>query len=235
MGWLPPSLESRIANTLTWARRLLRSCHITAVSMEVVKFDMHLMQHPQIEGVQYQQGELAGYEVREYLLEKWGRTCAYCGATDVPLEVEHIVCRARGGTHRISNLALACKPCNEAKETHLIEEFLSDRPDVLTKIFAQAKAPLTDAAAATRPDGPYTNGCSCSDCPLKRERAGVPSGTAPQEGFPKRTGWMPSAWERAPLATLDIRGVCPLLITAKGYGSRQKCNVNKIGFPCSKP
>ena len=132
-GWLPPSLESRIANTLTWARRLLRSCPLEAVSMEVVKFDMHLMQHPEIEGVEYQQGELAGYEVREYLLEKWGRTCAYCGATDVPLEVEHILCRARGGTHRISNLTLACKPCNDVKGTQLIEEFLSDRPGVLKK------------------------------------------------------------------------------------------------------
>jgi len=26
-----------------------------------------------------------------------------------------------------------------------------------------------------------------------------------------------------------------LFITANGYGSRQKCNVNKIGFPCSRP
>jgi len=23
-----------------------------------------------------------GYEIREYLLEKWGRTCAYCNAED---------------------------------------------------------------------------------------------------------------------------------------------------------
>ena len=27
----------------------------------------------------------------------------------------------------------------------------------------------------------------------------------------------------------------PLLITATGHGSRQKCNVNDLGFPCSKP
>ena len=36
-----------------------------------------------LEGVEYQQGTLAGYEVREYLLAKWGRTCAYCGAPSV--------------------------------------------------------------------------------------------------------------------------------------------------------
>ena len=34
---------------------------------------------------------------------------------------------------------------------------------------------------------------------------------------------------------LKMAGVIPLLITATGHGSRQKCNVNEIGFPCSKP
>jgi RRXRR protein len=32
-----------------------------------------LMENPEISGIAYQQGELAGYEVREYLLEKWGQ------------------------------------------------------------------------------------------------------------------------------------------------------------------
>ncbi|MBK1648679.1 RRXRR domain-containing protein [Rhabdochromatium marinum] len=32
----------------------------------------------EISGVEYQQGELAGYEVREYLLEKWQRACRTC-------------------------------------------------------------------------------------------------------------------------------------------------------------
>jgi len=48
--------------------------------MELVRFDTQLMQNAEISGVEYQQGELAGYKVREYLLEKWGRKCAYCHA-----------------------------------------------------------------------------------------------------------------------------------------------------------
>jgi hypothetical protein len=39
------------------------------VSPELVKFDTQLMQNSNISGVQYQQGTLAGYELREYLLE----------------------------------------------------------------------------------------------------------------------------------------------------------------------
>ena len=110
------------------------------------------MDHPEISGVEYQQGTLAGYELREYLLEKWGRKCAYCGKQDIPLQVEHIHPRANGGTNRASNLCLACEKCNLAKGTRDIKDFLSDKPNVLKKILAQAKAPLKDVAAvnATR-------------------------------------------------------------------------------------
>jgi hypothetical protein len=86
-AWLPPSLESRVSNVTTWVGRLRRLCPIAVLSMELAKFDTQVMQNPDIGGVQYQQGELAGYEVRAYLLQKWERTCAYCGATGVPLQV----------------------------------------------------------------------------------------------------------------------------------------------------
>ena len=108
-GWLPPSLESRVHNILTWISRLRRLCPLAAISLELVRFDTQLLEHPDITGVEYQQGTLVGYEVREFLLEKWGRRCAYCHRSDVPLQVEHIVPRARGGSHRVSNLTLACE------------------------------------------------------------------------------------------------------------------------------
>jgi 5-methylcytosine-specific restriction endonuclease McrA len=151
-GWLPPSLQHRLDTTLNWVARLRRLAPITALSQELVRFDTQAMQNPEISGVEYQQGELAGYEVREYLLEKWRRRCAYCGATHVPLEIEHIVPRARGGSDRVSNLTLACRPCNQRKGNRSIEDFLQRQPALLHQIQAQAQAPLQDAAAvnATR-------------------------------------------------------------------------------------
>ncbi|GCE23501.1 hypothetical protein KDK_73010 [Dictyobacter kobayashii] len=89
-GCISPSLESRIANVLTWVRRLSRYAPISAISMELVRFDLQQMENPEVSGVEYQQGTLAGYEVHEYLLEKWDRQCAYCGAKDLPLQIEHI-------------------------------------------------------------------------------------------------------------------------------------------------
>jgi hypothetical protein len=120
--------------------------------VETVRFDLQKMQNPEMTGVEYQQGELAGYEVRQYLLEKWGRRCAYCDKENVPLEVEHIVPKSRGGTDRVSNLTLSCRSCNLEKGNRSIEEFLSHRPDRLHRILAQARKPLKDAAAvnATR-------------------------------------------------------------------------------------
>ncbi len=58
-GWLPPSLSSRLANTLTWASRLMHLCPITAISQELVKFDLQAMDNPEISGTQYQQGTRA--------------------------------------------------------------------------------------------------------------------------------------------------------------------------------
>jgi hypothetical protein len=93
------------------------------------------------------QGTLAGYEVREYLLEKWGRQCAYGGAKNVPLEMEHITPWSKSRDDRVCDLTLACHPCNEKKGTQDIRDFLADQPDLLQKILAQAQAPLKDAAA----------------------------------------------------------------------------------------
>lgn len=88
-----------------------------------------------------------GYEVREYLLAKWDRKCAYCSAENVPLQVEHIRPKAKGGTNRISNLCLACEKCNTNKGIKPIEQFLKKKPDLLKRILDQAKRPLKDAAA----------------------------------------------------------------------------------------
>ena len=230
-GWLPPSLESRVGNIRTWTRRLLRLCPLTALSQELVRFDTQLMQNPEIEGVEYQQGDLAGYETREYLLEKWGRRCAYCDAESVPLEVEHILCRKRGGTNRVSNLTIACEPCNDKKETQLIQDFLTDQPERLRRILAQAKAPLVDAAAvnATRWEL-YRRLCALG-LPFETGTGGRTKWNRTRRGLPK-THWLDAACVGASTPeTLRITGVVPLLITATGRQARQMCRMNKYGFP----
>ena len=63
----------------------------TAIAQELVRFDAELIETPEISGVEYQQGTLAGDEVREYLFEKWGRTCVCCDAVNVPLNLDPLI------------------------------------------------------------------------------------------------------------------------------------------------
>jgi 5-methylcytosine-specific restriction endonuclease McrA len=229
--WLPPSLESRVANILTWTRRLMRSCPITAISQELVKFDTQLMQNPDIGGIAYQQGELAGYEVREYLLEKWGRRCAYCDATDVPFEIEHILCRKRGGTNRVSNLTIACQPCNTKKGTQLIQNFLADQPERLKRILAQSKAPLKGAAAVNATRWELYLHLQALGLPVEGGTGGRTKWNRTSMGLPK-THWLDAACVGASTPqTLHVAGVIPLLITATGRQARQMCLMDKHGFP----
>ena len=72
-GWLAPSLKSRVDNLQTWFTRFFKLCNLTQISMELVRFDTQLMQDAEISGIEYQQGEVQGYEVKEYLLEKYNR------------------------------------------------------------------------------------------------------------------------------------------------------------------
>ena len=163
-GWLCPSLQSRMANILTWVARLQKLCKLTNISMELVRFDTQLIENPEISGEEYQQGTLAGYEVREYLLYKWGRKCTYCERENIPLQIEHIAPRAKGGTNRVWNLCLACEKCNLAKGTKDIADFLTKKPDLLNKILAQAQAPLKDAAPSTSRVGNCFGVCKISVC-----------------------------------------------------------------------
>ena len=47
-GWLPPSLQSRIGNVLTFARRYLRWVPVSRIEVERVKFDLALLQNPEL-------------------------------------------------------------------------------------------------------------------------------------------------------------------------------------------
>src|SRR5204863_3802865 len=122
-GWIPPSLESRVHNVETWTQRLILWAPVGSLSYEAVRFDTQALQNPEIEGVAYQHGTLAGLEVKEYLLLKWGYQCVYCQKTGIPLEMEHIVPKSRGGSNRITNLTLACEACNQRKSNQTAQEF----------------------------------------------------------------------------------------------------------------
>ena len=139
-GWLPPSVSSKLAAMLKAVRFVASLLPVRQVNVEIASFDSQKMRDPAISRIAYQQGSLFGYQVREYVLEKWQRTCMYCGAKDRTLQIEHLVPKARGGSDRVDNLTLACESCNQRKGNRTAAEF------GFPHLQAQACLPLRDAA-----------------------------------------------------------------------------------------
>jgi 5-methylcytosine-specific restriction endonuclease McrA len=228
-GWLAPSLQHRVETTLTWVRKLIRFVPIGAIAQELVRFDLQQLENPEISGIEYQQGELTGYEVREYLLWHWDRKCAYCGVENVPLQVEHITPRAKGGTNRVSNLCLACELCNIKKGTKNIEEFLKKKPDVLKKVLAQAKRPLKDAAAVNSTRWELFNRLKGTGLEVTTGSGGLTKFNRVRLQLPKTHYFDAACVGDTP--ELFVLANQPLLIKAAGHGSRQMCRADKFGFP----
>jgi 5-methylcytosine-specific restriction enzyme A len=56
--------------------------------------------------------------VRTYILQRDRQQCRQCG-TSSPLEIDHIIPLAVGGTNDLSNLQVLCRPCNRQKKHRL--------------------------------------------------------------------------------------------------------------------
>ena len=228
-SWLAPSLQHRVETTLTWVNKLRRLAPISLIVQELVRFDLQQLENPEISGIEYQQGELQGYEVREYLLNKWNRKCTYCGTENVPLQVEHIHPKANGGSNRISNLCLACEKCNQKKGAQDVQQFLAKKPDILKHILAKAKRPLKDAAAVNSTRWALFSQLKETGLPVLTGSGGLTKFNRTRLQLPK-THWLDAACV-GQIESLSVVTSKPLLIKATGHGTRQMCRTDKFGFP----
>ncbi len=227
-GWLAPSLQHRVDTTMAWARRIQRWAPVRAISSELVRFDMQALQNPEINGVEYQQGTLFGYELREYLLEKWRRQCAYCDAKNLPLQIEHIRPKALGGSNRASNLALACACCNQKKAARSIEDFLAKNPKRLSAILAQAQKPLRDAAAVNATRWALANALQAS-LPVELASGGQTQFNRSVLGIPKTHALDAACVGR--VHAIENWNSPTLTLRTMGRGSYQRTRLDKYGFP----
>jgi hypothetical protein len=125
--------------------------------------------------------------------------------------------------------------CNIDKGNKDIKEFLKHKPKRLNKIQAQAKAPLKDAAAvnATR----YATGNVLKDfcLPITFSSGGRTKFNRVKLGYSK-DHWIDAAVVGESGSQVVIPpAITPLIITAKGRGSRQKCFWESIRFSENRP
>ena len=137
--------------------------------------------------------------------------------------------KSKGGSDRVSNLAIACHSCNQAKGNQKIEQFLSGKPSILKRILSQAKRPLADTAAVNATRWRLYDELKLTGFPVEVGSGGLTKYNRCRQNLPK-THWL-DASNVGHVETLYVEYYQPLLITAKGHGTRQICRTDKFGFP----
>jgi hypothetical protein len=240
-GWLPPSLQHRVDTTVSLINKLSRLAPISEIVVESVKFDMQLMDNPEIAGSEYQQGTLACYTVKEYLLEKHSRTCVYCGgeSKDPVLEVEHIHPKSKGGTNSIKNLTLSCKTCNQHKDADSLEQWSArlgnnkldtGRKAGIKRVASGKTGSLKNAAAVNATRNRLVKDLTLTGLPVQTSTGAQTKLTRQQQQIPKD-----HCLDAVCVGVIDkpvVDWQKPVLnIKAMGRGSYQRTRLDKYGFP----
>lgn len=232
--WLPPSLLSRLCNTLTWVRRLSKLLPINELHVETAVFDPQALRNPDIQGVQYQQGPLYQTNLRAAVFQRDGGRCVYCGkgGKRVKLELDHVVPKASGGSDRYDNLAVSCQACNQRKANQSLERFLQRRPRKLADVKGRLGQELGSATHLNvilprllqelRNDGWTVVEHSAATTAAGRRTCGIEKshhGDAAVTGCPTRLRYMPDE---------------PIRIAATGRGGYQRVMPDQHGTPRGK-
>ena len=119
-GWdrLPPSIRHKGNAHVRAVLFVGKFLPIMRIRLELGKFDIQKLQNPEIQGDEYQQGTLAGWEnLKAYAKYRDGYKCRVCGKSKKDgkkLEVHHIIRKADGGTDVPENVVTLCEECHKA-------------------------------------------------------------------------------------------------------------------------
>ena len=121
-GWLAPSIQHKLDSHIRLIEKLAKTLPITDIVVEVAAFDIQRIKNPDIQGVEYQQGEQFGsWNVREYVLHRDNHKCQNpkCPNKDPKpiLTSHHLRYRCDGGTDRPEDELTLCTICH-APENH---------------------------------------------------------------------------------------------------------------------
>lgn len=125
-GWFAPSIRQKINSHLKVTENVYKILPITKLIIETAAFDTQLLKAEAegrtISGTDYQNGEMTGWNTREYVLFRDNHTCQHCHgkSKDKVLEVHHLESRKIGG-NAPSNLITLCRTCHHDHHEGKIE------------------------------------------------------------------------------------------------------------------
>ena len=110
-------MQNRINHIFRWIDELCKLVPKPKLHIEVGKFDTAKMINPDIQGIDYQQGQTYSfYNERYFVFARDNYTCQSCGKSkDKVLQTHHIIYRSNGGSNRVDNLITVCTDCHNYK------------------------------------------------------------------------------------------------------------------------
>ncbi|MEQ8192805.1 MAG: RRXRR domain-containing protein, partial [Candidatus Eremiobacterota bacterium] len=133
--WLPPSIKARIQTHYQMVKNIASILPITMIILETGRFDTQAIINPDIEGTEYQNGQMKGFDsVKEFVKIRDNFACHYKELrTDIicndTLVVDHVIPKSKGGTDRPDNLITTCENHNISKSNFSYKEFTGkERP-----------------------------------------------------------------------------------------------------------
>ncbi len=113
-GWLAPSLQCKVDTHIRLIEKIKSVLPISQVIIEIAKFDAHKLQDVDISGVEYQQGQMQGYDnLRSFILCRDNYTCQICNKKEGVFDIHHIIQRKDGGSNRPNNLVCVHIGCHK--------------------------------------------------------------------------------------------------------------------------
>lgn len=145
------------------------------------------------------------------------------------MNVDHIHPRSRGGSSRVSNLTLACIPCNQAKGAQDVAVFLAGDPARLAGVLRQAKRPLKDAAAVNSTRWALWRELSSTGLPVATGSGGLTK-------FNRTSSGLPKSHTLDALSVGIVAGIVAYptqvnVAKSTGRGSYARTRSDKYGFP----
>lgn len=226
-GWLAPSVKSRADNVINLVKKLSRWIPLKRAVIESVSFDTSSMaEGERLYGTQYQQGSLYQSTLRKAVIAKYNGRCAYCGEKGE--EIEHIVCKQKGGTNSFSNLTFSCRRCNERKGILSLKEFAK----VMKRDYSHLEPKQTPKhAAIIQSARDYTIesmksiGLDVTTCEGWQTKFNREESNLPKEHYY-------DAYATSTVGEILAKDVC--IIKAQGRGKRLMTRVDRFGFPRQK-
>ena len=120
-GWLAPSIEYKVETHLKQIKRVTDILPITKIIVEVANFDIHALKNPDINGAEYQQGEMFDFRnLREYTFFRDNYTCQICGKSTFKdgavLRMHHVEYWNNSNRSNIpANTLTVCTKCHSPK------------------------------------------------------------------------------------------------------------------------